>query len=169
MKRSVGVVVLLAGACAGPELELDDLTGGVGLEVPDQNGTGDALLSSRSSLRDPEAARMRDVCRDLVARSGVSTTSRCPVEPGDYGDLRLPGEAGCLRDAYVFTALAYCWRSLCLETQGVTEADALAGASSTSPLREARSATRMLAMAGQLCTQTQASCTTSAILSCPGS
>lgn len=170
MKRVVGVVVLLAGGCAGPDLHFHDLTNGVGLEVADPASTGADLLSSRSSLGDPDALRMRDACRQLLLRSGIDQTSRCPIGPGNPGDLRLPGDAGCLRDAYVLTALAYCWRSECLESSGVTEADVRAGKASTSPAQEARSALRMLSLAGQLCTgtaQAQASCTTSALVSCP--
>ena len=60
------------------------------------------------------------------------------------GDLELPGRAGCLRDSYVFTAIAYCWRSECLARQGVTEADVLAGRAITSPERESSWARKML-------------------------
>jgi hypothetical protein len=159
MRRFVGVVALLAAACAGPELELDEIADP---EVTDQMGP----------LHDPETLRMRDACRDLMERSGIYPSSRCPVGPSDPGDLQLPlgGQAGCLRDAYVFTALAYCWRSQCLEDAGVTEGDVEAGQAPSSPMTEAREAARMLTAAELLCTggsEATHSCTTAALLSCP--
>jgi hypothetical protein len=108
------------------------------------------------------------MCRTLLDRSGVEAESRCPRGPEDAGDLQLPGRAGCLRDSYVFTAIAYCWRSECLARAGVTEDDVLAGRASSSPARESVWAIRMLENASRLCGRPgSATCTTSEIVSCP--
>jgi hypothetical protein len=83
----------------------------------------------------------------------------------------LPGQATCVRDSYVFTAIAYCWRSECFAKLGVTEEDVRAGKTTTSPPREAKAGLEMMEGAMRLCTSSPSSsgpsCSTSTLLACP--
>jgi hypothetical protein len=158
MNRAVVGLALVIGACM--EAGQDGGPGGESGEEP-----ASSLLPEQPDLYEGQW-----MCRTLMQTSGVEPLSRCPTGPGDPGDLKLPGRAGCLRDSYVFTAIAYCWRSECLARQGVSEADVLAGRASTSPDRESRLARKMLENASSLCTAPDApadTCTTSSIVACP--
>jgi hypothetical protein len=155
MKRAVVVVFVLIGACeqsAGP------LAAGLAAEEP----------AAGLSLDGPYAYEGQWMCRLLMQASGVEAASRCPAAADDPGQLELPGRAGCLRDSYVFSAIAYCWRSECLARQGVTEGDVLAGRAASSPERESRWARKMLEDASSLCGSEDpaAACTTSDIVAC---
>jgi hypothetical protein len=161
MSRAVVLLALLVGAC--------DEAGG----PPPGGGAGEepaAQLSvdRRETPVQPDGYPGQWMCRTLLQASGVEALSRCPGGSGEAGHLELPGRAVCLRDSYVFTAIAYCWRSECLARQGVTEADVLAGRAITSPERESIWARQMLEDASQLCAQAGAAdaCTTSGIVSC---
>jgi hypothetical protein len=155
MKRAVVVLFFLVGACEQPE---GPLLGGLAAEEP----------AGRLALDGPDTYDGQWMCRLLMQASGVEAASRCPAGADDPGQLELPGRAGCLRDSYVFTAIAYCWRSECLARQGVTEADVLAGRAASSPERESRWARKMLADASTLCGSEDpaAACTTSGIVAC---
>ncbi len=145
---------LAVGACAEPGLE----------------GEPPVTAASEAALVPPDRYEGQAMCRTLVRAAGVEPISRCPVGPGDYGDLQLPGQAVCLRDAYVFTAIAYCWRSECLDRQGVTDEDVRAGRAASTPAEESRWARRMLEDASRLCGRTPVepdTCSTSNIVACP--
>ena len=106
-------------------------------------GTGDrgrrgARPDDQASVVPTDSYEGETMCRILVAASGVEPVSRCPLGPGDAGDSQLPGQAGCLRDSYVLTAIAYCWRSGCLARQGVTDADVEGGRAASTPAEESR-------------------------------
>jgi hypothetical protein len=165
MNRDVVVgclaMVLLTAACGGADsFQSGDV---VNPESPD------------SAFSDTSASSVafgdREVCQALMEKSGVENNSRCPASPTDPGDLKLPGEALCLRDSYVFTALASCWHSQCLGKQGVTEADVRAGRARSSPARQAHAARLMLDAVGRLCKSAHhqgggTSCTTSGLVPC---
>ncbi len=166
MSRAWVLMALMVGGCSGPEMQFSDLGSTVGLQGPEESSD---LLTGHSSVQSPDARRMQAICRQLMDRSGISAISRCPTAAGDRGELRLPASPGCVRDSYVLTALAYCWRSECLNAAGITEADLAAGRADSSPLQEARAAGRMLEQAGRLCgSGPQTSCSTSGLIACPG-
>jgi hypothetical protein len=171
MNRGVVGLLVLIGACADADGAGDswqpELTGTAMTPASPGAEQGAADSAARLPTAPVEAYIGQSMCRILLDRSGVESASRCPREPVDAGHLQLPGKAGCLRDSYVFTAIAYCWRSECLAAQGVTEDDVLAGRASTSPARESVWAIRMLEDASRLCGRSSSACTTSEIVACP--
>jgi hypothetical protein len=169
MYRFVLGLVFCLGGCAVPEVEADELARGRCLQVGDEVVCPGDLPAEDLRVSASISERMRATCRQLLDRSGVDRISTCPIGPSDVGDFRLPGKARCLRDSYVFTALAYCWRSECLQNKGVTEADYQAGRSRLSPDWEAQAASNMLEAAGRLCrvSTSETACTSSDIVSCP--
>jgi hypothetical protein len=152
MVRVACLILLAVGACGDPELDGGaPVAGRTDLPASGAAGppTSDVSYDAEASAR----------CRSLIQRSGIEAISSCPSGSDDPGTLVLPDRPGCLRDSYLATALAYCWRSECLTRQGPADEPRARD--------EAGWALDMLADAASLCRQADDSCTMTPLLPCP--